>query len=205
MDYKMKELRDNQAYLCIDAGGTFLKSAVFDDSGNILPDSSYTIRIYSDKPKSELLLAFNDVIYHGIEIIRNNEKYLNGIGMCFPGPFDYGKGMSLMKHKYKDIYGFSLRDYFLGLPVIPSDIPVLFIHDVGAVLKGEISLGAAQGFTNVAVVTLGTGLGFSIFKNGEIQSNDIGGPLISVYNLPYRDGILEILCHAEVFCVCTKI
>ncbi len=44
---------------------------------------------------------------------------------------------------------------------------------------------------NAAVVTLGTGLGFAISENGKVLCNELGGPFLSIFKLPYGDGILE--------------
>ena len=43
----------------------------------------------------------------------------------------------------------------------------------------------------VALVTLGTGLGFSYAIDGEIQMNENLSPAVSLYNRPYKDGVLE--------------
>ena len=58
-------------------------------------------------------------------------------------------------------------------------------------LLGEITSGAARNKGNTALITLGTGLGFSMYVDGEILKNDMKSPLISIYNLTFRDGILE--------------
>ena len=70
-------------------------------------------------------------------------------------------------------------------------MPVVFMHDVTAAVLGEMRFGAAQGYKNIAVITLGTGLGFAHTINGEIQYSPMGSPLVSIYNRPYRDGVLE--------------
>jgi glucokinase len=74
---------------------------------------------------------------------------------------------------------------------ISPDIPIRFVHDANSVLAGEIWKGNARGFRNAAVVTLGTGLGFSVSENGKVLCNEIGGPLLPIFKIPYRDGILE--------------
>lgn len=73
-----------------------------------------------------------------------------------------------------------------------SDAPSFrFIHDVNCMLLGEMAEGAGRGYERVALVTLGTGLGFALSLDGQIQMNELGSPLVPVYNLPFRDGILE--------------
>ena len=74
---------------------------------------------------------------------------------------------------------------------VPTNAPVTFIHDANAVLAGELWRGNAYGRRNVAVVTLGTGLGFAISRNGRILCNPLGGPLLSIFGLSYDGSILE--------------
>lgn len=66
-----------------------------------------------------------------------------------------------------------------------------FIHDVNCMLLGEMAGGAGKGYGRVALVTLGTGLGFALSLDGEILENELGSPRVIIYNRPFRDGILE--------------
>ena len=96
-----------------------------------------------------------------------------------------------MNHKFQGIYGFKLRDYFYEIPGVPTDIPIKFIHDANAVLAGEMWKGNAFEYENAAVITLGTGLGFAFSQKKIVQCNEIGGPGISIFKIPFRNGILE--------------
>ena len=96
-----------------------------------------------------------------------------------------------MTHKFAALEKLSVKEFFHSLPEIGADMPVVFMHDVTAAVLGELCFGAAQGYKNVAIVTLGTGLGFSHTANGEIQYSPMGSPSVSIYNRPYRDGVLE--------------
>lgn len=181
----------SNAYLTIDAGGTYLKSAVINCEGEVLDGSAMTIKANSEGSKEKILYAFRETILKGLEIINIAEVKLAGIGIAFPGPFDYINGVPQMEHKFINIYGIKLRDFFHDISGISPDIPIGFINDAHAVLCGEIWKGNAQGFPNAAVVTLGTGLGFAFSKDGIVQCNRLGGPLITIFRLPYKDGILE--------------
>ena len=57
--------------------------------------------------------------------------------------------------------------------------------------KGRSGKGNAREFDNVALITLGTGLGFAISQNGIVQQNELGGPGIPIFGIPYSEGILE--------------
>ena len=179
------------AYLIIDAGGTFLKSAVLNPEGLVFPGSALSVESFSDKTKEEILQAFEKIIMEGLKFVEENRMNLKGVGIAFPGPFNIENATPLMKHKFQAIYGLNLREYFYKTFDLLADIPIKFIHDANAVLLGEIWKGDARGFGNAAVITLGTGLGFAVSRNGEVLCNEIGGPHISIFKIPYKDGILE--------------
>lgn len=180
-----------RTYLAIDAGGTFLKSAVLNSKGEVFQNSAVSEKSFSEGSKEEILCAFRGIISKGLQFIAEDGASLGGLGIAFPGPFDIKKAIPLMEHKFQAIYGINLRDYFYKISGIPSNVPIKFIHDSNAVIAGEIWKGNARGFDNAAVITLGTGLGFAISMKGKVLCNELGGPYLSIFNLPWRGGILE--------------
>ncbi len=180
-----------ECFLLLDVGGTFVKSVVATLDGELLPDTECSVPIDSNGSREEIESSFASVVKSGNTIAEYHGYKLAGIGIAFPGPFDYNTGISYMTHKFAALEKLSVKDFFHSLPEIGADMPVVFMHDVTAAVAGELSFGAAQGYKNVAVVTLGTGLGFSHTQNGEIQFSSLGSPAISIYNQPYRDGNLE--------------
>ncbi|MBP5373404.1 MAG: ROK family protein [Bacteroidales bacterium] len=121
---------------------------------------------------------------------------ISGIGVAIPGPFDYQKGVFLMKHKFASVYGKSLRE----LADIPQSVRLVFHHDVNALLLGCIKmLGLEEG--NTALVTIGTGLGYSFAQKGQVQYSPSGSPARSLWNLPDGNGgILEDHVSARGIC-----
>ena len=117
-----------------------------------------------------------------------------GMGWSMPGPFDYRRGICLIKGlaKYEQLYGVDFRavmaSRFRG---IPGDA-IRFINDAAAALLGEIQAGAAKGKTRVIGLTLGTGIGSAFAVAGRIVTSGRGVPPEGyVYNLPWKDGIVE--------------
>ena len=182
---------NNRCFLLLDVGGTFVKSVVATLQGELLPNTETSVPINSDGTREEIERSFATVVANGRAIAEYNGYLLAGVGVAFPGPFDYNTGISYMTHKFAALEKVSMKDFFHGLLDIGEDMPVVFMHDVTAAVMGEMSFGAAQGYKNVAVVTLGTGLGFSHTVDGEIQYSPMGSPAVSIYNRPYRDGVLE--------------
>ena len=110
---------------------------------------------------------------------------LQGIGVAIPGPFNYHEGIFLMEHKFASVYG----QNFAELAGIPADIPVKYMHDVTSALEGALRMLDLHG--NVALATLGTGLGFCIALDGKVQYAPDGSPAHEIWNLPWNGGILE--------------
>ncbi|MBO4633846.1 MAG: ROK family protein [Bacteroidales bacterium] len=115
---------------------------------------------------------------------------IGGLGIAIPGPFDFHEGVFLMKHKYAGVYGERFRD----LAGIPDTVPVKFMHDVNAPLIGALRM---LGLRNAALVTIGTGLGFSYALDGVVKENPEGSPALSLWNRPWKDGILEDIVSAR--------
>jgi glucokinase len=182
---------NNKCFLLLDVGGTFVKSVVATLDGELLPNTETSVPINSDGTRLEIEKSFATVVNHGATIADYNGYTLAGVGIAFPGPFDYNTGVSYMTHKFAALEKLSVKDFFHSLPEIGADMPVVFMHDVTAAVLGEMRFGAAQGYKNTAVITLGTGLGFAHTIDGEIQYAPMGSPLVSIYNRPYRDGVLE--------------
>lgn len=148
--------------LLIDIGGTYIKCS----DGRSIPVDSAGSR--------EGIVAS----------LREAVAGYEGVSVAVPGPFDYHTGQFLMKHKFQSVYG----ERFSELTGV-SDCR--FIHDVNCMLLGEMTKGNGAGYKRVALVALGTGLGFALSIDGKILVNNAGSPAVTIYHRPYRDGILE--------------
>jgi glucokinase len=181
-----------KAYIIIDAGGTYLKSAVLNGDGFVYELSRFNAESHSGNDSREKIIwAFEESVARGLRFIGEKDMETGGVGIAMPGPFDYRNGISLMKHKFQSLYEMNLKDLIVEATGISPDMPFTFIHDANAVLYGEQWLGNAMDFAHAAVVTIGTGLGFTYSQNGTVQCNDLGSPLVSIYNTQYGQGTLE--------------
>jgi glucokinase len=75
-------------------------------------------------------------------------------------------------------------------------LPVYVDNDANATAKGEARFGAAKMYTHSAVVTLGTGVGVGIIKNGEIEHG-------TAIDTEFGHMIIDISENAEE-CTCLK-
>ncbi|EIP97871.1 transcriptional regulator/sugar kinase [Opitutaceae bacterium TAV1] len=179
--------------LAIDAGGTFFKSALVAPDGEILVGTQHTVPVDSQGPASGILAAWVSVFKAAFAAAAASTpaRRIAAIGVSTPGPFDYARHTSLMTHKFQAIRGLDLRRALGELYPEIGDIPLRFIHDAHAFIIGEHGRGAACGHERVIGVTLGTGVGFGCIIDGAIRDNGSGGPLVSLFRKPYRDGLLE--------------
>ncbi|MCI1640101.1 MAG: ROK family protein [Bacteroidales bacterium] len=181
----------NRGKLLLDIGGTFIKACLADGKGTLIPGSFFSVPMDSAGKADVIIKSLTDSIRQGYDIAGKSGYGISGIGIAIPGPFDFEGGIPLMKHKFAAVYGRPLREIIYGCGIVATGTPVLFMHDVISMLSGEMLYGNATGYGNSAIVALGTGLGFACCIDGKIRYSPMKSPAYPIYNLPYKDGILE--------------
>ncbi len=176
----------NECILALDAGGSFLKSALF-FNGIIDLSSVDSQSANSSGNASVVHSAYSTLLTRQKKRAQGSGTKITKVFVDTPGPFDYQNGLSLMKHKYTAIYGVPLRPWIWE--ILGDDVPISFIHDSEAFLLG--ASGEVPEYKRVAGVMIGTGLGFSLCIDGEVLRNESGGPRVSLYGKKYHDGIAE--------------
>ena len=175
----------NENRILLDVGGTFVKCS----DGRSIP-------IDSGGSREAIAAALREAVAplrERIPSVSSGETPAGvspadfSVGVCIPGPFDYRKGIFKMKHKFAAVYGDSFRE----LCALPEGVRMGFIHDVNAPLLGLLVRDETLRKGNVALVTFGTGLGFSYAVDGVVQMNEALGPLRSLYDRPFRSSVLE--------------
>lgn len=89
------------------------------------------------------------------------------IGLCAPGLASHdGRSIAFMPGRLSGLEGFNWSEH-LGQDVFVVD-------DAKAALLGELWQGAASGYRNVIMLTLGTGVGGAIYCDGNLLKGHIG-------------------------------
>lgn len=153
--------------ILLDVGGTFIKCS---DGREVPVDSA--------AGRDSIVASFREAVGSGSPA---------GVGIAIPGPFDYVNGIFLMKHKFAAVFGENFRD----VAGLGADVPIGYIHDVNGAFRGCLELDPSLKEGNVAMITLGTGLGFTYSENGTIVNGEDGSPKYGLWDLPYGDSILE--------------
>lgn len=110
-------------------------------------------------------------------------------GVAIPGPFDYERGIALLRGqgKFEALHGMDLGKLLRErIPARPS--AMAFINDANAFVLGEWIAGAAAGHERVVGITLGTGIGSAFLANGTIVEHDPRVP---------PEGRVDLLSYAD--------
>ncbi len=145
----------------VDVGGTEIKIGKFIDDKLMVKDVIATD--VSNSGNNILSDIFKYLKAH----LQKDEKLL-GIGIGLPGPVKGNKvlGAQNLGWKVKDVVS-EAREYF------PQTL-IRLSNDANAAALGESYYGAAKGFKNVVMLTMGTGLGGGLIINGHIYEGNNG-------------------------------
>lgn len=193
----------------MDVGGTEIKAGIFDEDGaregeirtfparsrknreTVLDNFCFVIRSLAESSAA----AGHPAQSCAVPEQREENGVPAGIAMAFPGPFDYERGISLMKglDKYDSIYGVPLKDAIRQREPSLAQTKMIFVHDVEAFAVGCAGAGAAAGKEKVLCLCIGTGAGSAFLKNGKALKGDFKGVPENgwIYNTPFRDSCID--------------
>lgn len=143
--------------LGIDLGGSSVKAVAVTPHGGLLAK-------YNETFDPERRLHFAETIRDLVARAASaNGELPDRIGVSAPGlAAQDGCSIAFMPGRLDGLVGLNWSE-FLG---VPTRVPVL--NDAHAALLGEVWLGAAKGFTNVIMLTLGTGVGGAAMVDGRL-------------------------------------
>jgi glucokinase len=138
----------------LDIGGTRIKAGLVDEAGRLSQGAAI--------PTPPSLAAFREALPQLLERVTSGSP-ISGVGIAckgiirpvdtmvesLPGTLDY-------------LQGYRLSDFLEGRGPVRAD------NDARAALAGEMVFGAAKGKRDVVMLTLGTGVGGGIVKDGRL-------------------------------------
>ena len=177
---------ESPCVLVYDVGGSHISAAVCFKQGFQLG----TV-VRENHPAEQTSDAFVEVLHSlGIKATETVAG-VEGAELAMPGPFDYEKGISWMKHKMPYLYGVNVSEA-LATRFGWKASQVRFLNDAAAYLLGEVGAGAARGVRRVVCFTLGTGVGSGFAVDGHVVTEGKGVPPGGeIWNVPYKGGIVE--------------
>jgi len=158
-------------YIGVDIGGSHITAAHISAADfKIVKGTLVRERVASMEGADVIIKAWVDALK---PLIVNSAEQTIRIGIAMPGPFDYEKGISLMKgsKKYDSLYGMNVKEILAEKLGIPED-HILFRNDAESFLHGELASGAVAGEQRALGITLGTGLGSASNCQGKTVDSD---------------------------------
>lgn len=177
-------MQNSNYILSCDIGGTHITSAIVEkDTWKILSETITRSHVNSLENAKTIFLHWTSNMKSCLE--KTDLEVVN-IGIAAPGPFDYEKGIALMKgqSKYDSIYNIQVTE-----PIIEGignpDLQILYINDAAAFLQGEVFGCGLDHKDKILGITLGTGLGSAVWSQGQKAFD------ADLWDTPYKNSIFE--------------
>ena len=174
--------------LALDVGGTSVKSAIVDPSGQLAGPPRRT-PIDSAASAAALL----DALAGAVDALAPaTGPAIAGVAIAFPGPCDYERGIPGHHDdgKFAALAGVDLRCEMrrrLGR----DDLAIGFCNDAEAAIVAEALHGAGRPFERVLGITLGAGLGACLVAGDAIVAADAGVVPGELYREPFGDATAD--------------
>ena len=169
-------------YIGVDIGGSHITAAQVDlQKGKIIGSSVTRSKLNPHDSAENILNIWVCAIKKASEGVQTFF-----VGIAMPGPFDYENGICLMQNvnKYEDLYGLNIKQIFSERLRIPTE-NICFRNDSEAFLEGEMLFGAGRNYKKAIGITIGTGLGTSIYEDHAAKDMAMG------INHPMLTGVAE--------------
>ena len=154
-------------YVGIDLGGTFIKGGIVDDLGHIIIED----KTPTESEKGAEGVAANIAALANSLMVRVGleKDDMEGLGMGVPGMIDSRAGNVIYSNNLK------WQDFRIGEQISAlTGLKVKIANDANVAALGEAKFGAAKGFENVVMLTLGTGVGGGIVAEGSLLEGNKG-------------------------------
>ncbi len=154
-------------YIGIDIGGMSIKGGIIDENGKIYVKDTVVTNVeahYSEIVKDIVRLCNGIVAKAGITM-----DDVQAVGMGIPGTINSKKGVIVYSNNIN----------FENVPIVEEfrkhiDKPTFIGNDANVAALGEQRFGGGKGFSDVIVVTLGTGIGTGIVVDGKLLEGKNG-------------------------------
>lgn len=174
-------------YVCMDVGGTEWKLAPVRGDGALLAPVRHV-------PANAQLAAEPLLAQFAAALQAAGAAGVQGIRLAFPGPFDYGRGICLLRglDKYDALYGVDLRRELARRLAFPEE-EIRFLNDADAFALGEMRCGEARGAARAMFICIGTGLGSCFGLDGQLAPPGTPGLPADgrLYHIPFRGARLD--------------
>ena len=148
-------------YAGIDIGGSFIKYGIVTDSGEVL----FSDKCPTDRTEPELVI---ETLVNIIEKLKLAYA-IDQVGISIPGVINRDNKM-VTSGAIEGLYKYDVT----AILAKKTQTLVQLVNDANAVAYAEKWIGAAKDSENFVCLSLGTGVGGSIFINGQLVKGRIG-------------------------------
>ncbi len=152
-------------YIGIDIGGTNIKGGLIDHTGHII-----TKRSIPTPPVEKLAIGTAAFCHELIAEASLTVADITAVGVGIPGMVDSKAGVVRYSNNIR-LENYAFVKEFRSL----LDLPTYIGNDADVAALGEARFGAGKGIRNLALVTLGTGIGTGVIINGKLLEGSEGG------------------------------
>ncbi|WP_207941279.1 glucokinase [Enterococcus sp. DIV2402] len=182
-------------YFLMDVGGTTIKTNCLDEQGLPFFTRNQEFPAKSQEDQQTILENFYAIVTT-INRQMAQKAQLLGVGIAFPGPFNYQEGYSLMKglRKYDEIYEVRLKKLIAEwlYSEFQLSVPIIFENDATAFGLGEFLQREKSRVNRGIYLTLGTGCGSAFIVEGEVIREEYGlNSQGMLYNRPFKQSIID--------------
>jgi predicted NBD/HSP70 family sugar kinase len=139
-------------YLAFDIGGTFIKYGLVTEDAEIVDNN----KVKTPKTLDELLTVIKSLAGMYLDV--------KGIAISAPGAVS-DEGVIYGSSAIRYLHGPNIKNLVQEL----TSLPVYLENDANCAGYAELWNGAAKGKKDVLVMVIGTGIGGSVFKNGQLH------------------------------------
>jgi len=179
----------DRCVLAVDIGGTGMKAALVDASGELLRSEIWPTDA-GRGPESVL----DNLLDRSAELVAWSARPVAAVGLAVPGLVDARNGIARWSANvgWSELSVRDIASERLGLPVVIG-------HDVGLGGLAEARLGAGRGVDDLLFVAIGTGIAAAILAGGELiiggagQAGEIGHVRVDGHTEPCACGAVGCL------------
>ena len=152
-------------YLGIDLGGSHISGQLFDRDGKeYFP--VLEVKINSNLDSAQLISSLVNVVKFGLFTAQDGGNNLIATGLASPGPLNPDEGIIVSPPNLPNIRNLEVLKW---LRRRTDGLEIFLLNDADAAVLGEQWLGSAEGFKDVVMLTLGTGVGSGVMAGGKLQ------------------------------------
>ena len=170
-------------HIGVDVGGTNIATGITDENGKIIKKIS--VKTLGDREPQEIAKDIASSVKKIMEETGITEKDFEVIGIGIPGCTDNKTGY-VLKTENMNLTGFPLVKEIQKY----IDKPVLMANDANCAVLGEMVAGGAKGYSNVLMITLGTGIGGGFVLDQKIYEGATGAALEAGHMVIVDNGVL---------------